>query len=159
VDQKNFPRLLRAFAAADPPNAILRIAGDGEQRAELERLAASLGIADRVEFLGFVSDIPALMEEADLFVLSSDYEGLPAVVVEALGCNCPVISTDCFANARELLSDLPGCAVTEKSVEALGAALRGWLAAPIPKPQLRPHAMLYSTASSVDSHLQAMEAR
>jgi glycosyltransferase involved in cell wall biosynthesis len=159
VDQKNFARLLRAFAAADPANAVLRIAGDGEQRAELERLAASLGISDRVEFLGFVSDIPALMETADLFVLSSDYEGLPAVVVEAIGCDCPVISTDCFANARELLAGLPGCAVTEKSVESLGQALRSWLAAPVLKPRLRPHAMLYSTGSSVDSHLRAMEAR
>jgi glycosyltransferase involved in cell wall biosynthesis len=159
VDQKNFSRLLRAFAAADPTNAVLRIAGDGEQRAELERLADLLAIAERVEFLGFVSDIPALMETADLFVLSSDYEGLPAVVVEALGCNCPVISTDCFANARELLADLPGCAVTEKSVESLSTALRAWLAAPVLKPELRPHAMLYSTPSSVDSHLQAMGAR
>jgi glycosyltransferase involved in cell wall biosynthesis len=159
VDQKNFPRLLRAFAAANPANAVLRIAGDGEQRAELERLAASLGIADRTEFMGFVSDVPALMQSADLFVLSSDYEGLPAVVVEALGCDCPVISTDCFANARELLGDLPGCAVTEKSVEALAEALRAWLAAPELKPRLRAHAMLYSTPSSVDSHLQAMGAR
>jgi glycosyltransferase involved in cell wall biosynthesis len=159
VDQKNFSRLLRAFAAADPRNAVLRIAGDGEQRAELEQLAASLGISERVEFLGFVSDIPALMETADLFILSSDYEGLPAVVVEALGCDCPVISTDCFANARELLAGLPGCAVTDKSVDSLAEALRRWLAEPVLKPQLRPHAMLYSTGSSVNSHLQAMEAR
>jgi glycosyltransferase involved in cell wall biosynthesis len=159
VDQKNFSRLLRAFAAANPHNAVLRIAGDGEQRAELERLAQSLGISERVEFLGFVSDIPALMETADLFVLSSDYEGLPAVVVEALGCDCPVISTDCFANARELLAGLPGCAVTEKSSGSLAEALRRWVAAPVLKPNLRPHAMLYSTGSSVDSHLQAMEAR
>jgi glycosyltransferase involved in cell wall biosynthesis len=158
VDQKNFERLLRAFAAADPRNALLKIAGDGEQRAELEQLSRSLGIADRVQFLGFVSDIPSLMASADLFVLSSDYEGLPAVVVEALACNCPVISTDCFANARDLLEGLPGCVVTEKDAQALGAAIKRWLATPVPRPNLRPYADRYSTRSSVESHIGAMKA-
>ncbi len=156
VDQKNFPRLLRAFALANPSNAVLRIAGDGPDRAALMEVAESLGIASRVEFLGFVSDVPALMASADVFVLSSDYEGLPAVVVEALASNCPVISTDCFANARDLLTGLPGCMVTEKSDEALADALRTWLAAPVLEPDLRPYAMNYSTGSSVRSHLEAM---
>jgi glycosyltransferase involved in cell wall biosynthesis len=158
VDQKNFSRLLRAFAACGADNAVLKIAGEGEQREMLQQLARELGIEDKVEFLGFVSDVPAAMSSADLFVLSSDYEGLPAVVVEALACNCPVISTDCFANVRTLLKDLPGCAVTEKSAEALAAAMRAWLDHPVLKPDLRPHAMKYSTASSVDSHLKAMMA-
>jgi glycosyltransferase involved in cell wall biosynthesis len=158
VDQKNFAGLLRAFAAARPKNAVLKIAGDGEQRAELERLATTLGISEKVQFLGFVSDIPALMASADLFVLSSDYEGLPAVVVEALACNCPVISTDCFANARDLLDGLPGCAVTAKDPDALGQAIGRWLSAPVLKPNLRPYAERYSTRSSVESHLAAMKA-
>jgi glycosyltransferase involved in cell wall biosynthesis len=158
VDQKNFARLLRAFAAAGPADAVLHIAGDGEQRAELEQLAQTLGIADQVRFLGFKNDVPAVMASADLFVLSSDYEGLPAVVVEALACNTPVISTDCFANARDLLEGLPGCVVTEKDADALGAAIQSWLAAPVFKPNLRPYAELYSTRSSVESHIRAMEA-
>jgi glycosyltransferase involved in cell wall biosynthesis len=158
AEQKNFSRLLRAFAAANPQNAVLKIAGEGHQRPELEQLARSLGIADQVEFLGFVSDVPSLMASADLFVLSSDYEGLPAVVVEALACNCPVISTDCFANARDLLEGLPGCAVTERDAEALGGAIKAWAAAPVLRPNLRPHADLYSTRSSVESHIAAMEA-
>jgi glycosyltransferase involved in cell wall biosynthesis len=110
-----------------------------------------------VQFLGYVSDVPALMASADLFVLSSDYEGLPAVVVEALAMNCPVISTDCFANARDLLEGLPGCAVAERDSEALAEALRRWLAAPAPRPELRPFAERYSTRSAVESHLRAME--
>jgi glycosyltransferase involved in cell wall biosynthesis len=158
VDQKNFARLLRAFAAASQQKAVLKIAGDGEQRGELEALAEAFGIKDKVEFLGFVGDVPSLMASADLFVLSSDYEGLPAVVVEALACNLPVISTDCFANARDLLDGLPGCAVTEKDPEALAAAIRAWLASPVLKPNLRPFAELYSTRSSVESHIRAMQA-
>jgi len=156
--QKNFSRLLRAFAASGAENAILKIAGDGDQRKMLEELAQELGIAEKVEFLGFVTDVPALMSSADLFVLSSDYEGLPAVVVEALASNCPVVSTDCFANVRTLLRDLPGCAVTEKNVDALADALRAWFANPVLRPNLRPYAMNYSTSSSVRSHLQAMKA-
>lgn len=158
VDQKNFGRLLRAFAAAGPANAVLRIAGDGEQRGQLEALARELGIDAQVEFLGFRSDIPALMASSDLFVLSSDYEGLPAVVVEALASDCPVISTDCFANARDLLEGLAGCMVTERSDESLAAAIRRWLAAPpTERPALRRFAERYSTRSSVESHLAAME--
>jgi glycosyltransferase involved in cell wall biosynthesis len=157
VDQKNFPRLLRAFAAAASGNAILRLAGDGEKRGELVALAEKLGIADRVEFLGFVNNVPELMASADLFVLSSDYEGLPAVVVEALASNLPVIATDCFATAREMLDDLPGCSVIEKSDEALADALRAWVSNPVRAPVLRPRALNYSTASSVDSHMSAIQ--
>ncbi|NYI21866.1 glycosyltransferase involved in cell wall biosynthesis [Sphingobium francense] len=156
VAQKNFPRLLRAFAQGTDENVILKIAGDGPDRKALEDLARELGIADRVHFLGFVQDIPALLADADLFILSSDYEGLPAVVVEALGCDCPVIATDCFANARDLLEGLPGCRVTELSAEALADALRDWLNADAPRPSLRDYAEPYTTASSVRSHLAAM---
>lgn len=155
--QKNFDRLLRAFAAADPHNAILRIAGEGRERAALTRLAQQLGIADRVELAGYTPDIAGAMANADLFVLSSDYEGLPAVVIEALASNLPVVSTDCFANARDLLDDLPGCAVTERSTEGLATALRTWLAHPRFGLALRPHAMLYSIDSAVQSHLRAIE--
>ncbi|WP_176591503.1 glycosyltransferase [Sphingobium sp. EM0848] len=156
VEQKNFPRLLHAFAQGSDENVVLKIAGEGKDRKALESLARELGITDRVQFLGFVQDIPALLASADLFVLSSDYEGLPAVVVEALGCDCPVIATDCFANAKDLLEGLPGCRVTERSVEALADALNDWLSTSMPRPSLRDHAEPYTTASSVRSHMTAM---
>jgi glycosyltransferase involved in cell wall biosynthesis len=159
VAQKNFARLLRAFALVGDPGARLSIAGDGEERRELEALAAQLGISDRVEFLGYRHDVPALMAAADLFVLSSDYEGLPAVVVEALACDCPVIATNCFANAADLLEGLPGCHVTGHSVEELAAAIRHWLEKPVFDATLRPHALRYTTASAVRSHLEAMKHR
>ncbi len=154
--QKRFDRLLRAFAAANPRDARLRIAGDGPQRAALAALAADLGVADRVEMIGYTPDMPAQMAAADLFVLSSDYEGLPAVVIEALASNLPVVSTDCFASARELLADLPGCATVERSTEALSDALRKWLEAPPPRTDLRRFALPYTTANAVASHLAAM---
>ncbi|PKP96911.1 MAG: glycosyltransferase, partial [Alphaproteobacteria bacterium HGW-Alphaproteobacteria-13] len=155
--QKRFDRLLRAFAAAGPSAARLRIAGDGPDRAALAALAAELGVADRVDMIGYTTDMPAQMAAADLFVLSSDYEGLPAVVIEALASDLPVMSTDCFANARELLTGLPGCAAVERSTEALAEALDAWLAAPPAPAELRRFALPYSTANAVASHLAAMD--
>ena len=154
--QKRFDRLLRAFAAAGLTNARLRIAGDGPDRAALFALAADLGVEDQVDMIGYTPDMPAQMAAADLFVLSSDYEGLPAVVIEALASDLPVVSTDCFPAARSLLTGLPGCAVVERSTEALTGALRAWLAEPPLRADLRRFALPYSTANAVASHLAAI---
>ena len=160
VAQKNFSRLLEAFALVQTQyghkDVMLQIAGDGEDRAMLEQKARALGIADTVRFLGFRDDVAQLMASSHLFVLSSDYEGLPAVVVESLAANCPVISTDCFANARDLLQNIPGCGISDCSSEDLARAMGGWLAAPPQKPDLKPYARPYTTDSSVDSHIRAM---
>jgi glycosyltransferase involved in cell wall biosynthesis len=154
--QKNFTRLLEAIAMLDRDDVLLLLAGDGEERQMLEGKARDLGISDRVQFLGFRNDVTTLMAQAHVFVLSSDYEGLPAVVVEALATNCPVISTDCFANARELLGDLPGCAICDCTSEALAQTLHNWLDAPHPPYDLMQHAEKYTTPSSVKSHLKTM---
>lgn len=103
VPQKNFPLLLRAFARAARPHDTLTIAGEGPERAALEQLAANLGIADRVRFPGHLASIDPLLAEADVFVLSSDYEGLPGVIVEALAAGLPVLATDCCVSMPCLL--------------------------------------------------------
>lgn len=103
VPQKNFPMLLRAFARAARPHDTLTIAGEGPERAELEQLSVRLGIAARVRFTGHLASIDPLLEEADAFVLSSDYEGLPGVVVEALAAGLPVLATDCCVSMPCLL--------------------------------------------------------
>src|SRR6185503_9029583 len=91
-------------------DARLTILGDGPLRHSLEALARSLGIADRVDTPGYGDVLPRL-RQADLFVLSSDYEGLPAVVLEALASGVPVVTSDSFLAAREMLEGAPGCAV------------------------------------------------
>lgn len=105
VPQKNFAMLLRAFAKAARPHDTLTIAGEGPERKALTQLAAELGIAERVVFTGYVPTIDALLAEADAFVLSSDYEGLPGVVVEALAAGLPVLATDCCVSMACLLDD------------------------------------------------------
>jgi len=97
--------LLRAFAAADLPRAFLVVAGEGPLRPELESAAASLGIADRVRFLGFVNQrqLPAVYRAADLLVLPSEYDAFGLVINEAMLCGCPVVASDRVGAVRDLI--------------------------------------------------------
>lgn len=101
--QKNHPLLLRAFARLDRPYARLMFVGDGAGRDALMSLAQELGVADRVILAGFHPDPTPFYKTADLFVLSSDYEGFGNVIVEALACGTPVVSTDCPSGPGEIL--------------------------------------------------------
>jgi len=122
VSEKAQDTLIRAFARIDPAiPAHLLIAGNGALRQPLSDLATSLGIASRVTLLGQRNDIPALLNAADSFALSSDVEGLPMVLVEALACGCPVVSTDA-PGVTEVIGEL-GTVVPRGNVEALADAL------------------------------------
>ncbi|MFT5131559.1 MAG: glycosyltransferase involved in cell wall biosynthesis [Gammaproteobacteria bacterium] len=81
----------------------LLVLGDGKDRQALEALTKTLGITLLIDMPGFVSDVEEYLASSGLFVLSSDYEGLLAVVLEALAHNISVVSTDPFLAARELL--------------------------------------------------------
>lgn len=103
--QKNFPMLLRAFARLSDPAARLTILGEGGERGKLERLAQELGIADRLALPGHVSDPLPYLAAASAFVLSSDYEGVPAVVIEALAAGLPLVATRCSVSMPGLLGE------------------------------------------------------
>ena len=113
--QKRFDLLINAFALIKHRDAQLIILGEGAERSKLLNLIAVLGLSDRVTLLGFVTNVAQQYCQADLFVLSSRYEGLPAVVLEAMAANCPVLSTDCFAAARSLLESADGCGIIEQA--------------------------------------------
>ena len=102
--QKDFACLIRAFArvrAVRPARLI--ILGDGAQRESLLALARQLQVAPDVELPGFVANPFAYLARARVFVLSSAWEGLSNVIIEALACGCPVVSTDCPSGPAELL--------------------------------------------------------
>src|SRR5205085_10417384 len=107
--------LLPAFArvVASAPAAHLTIVGTGPDDAALRQQAVTLGIADKVTFRGFVQNPYPLMRAADLYVLSSRYEGFPNVALEALACGTPVVAAAC-----------PGVA------ELVVPGVNGWLAPP-----------------------------
>ena len=105
-EQKDFPTLIKAFALVrSDRHARLMILGEGPERASLEGLAARLGIADDVCLPGFDANPYKYLARAAMFVLSSRWEGLPNVVIEAQALGVPVVSTDCPTGPREILFD------------------------------------------------------
>lgn len=158
MPQKRLDVLLHAFAQLKRKDARLTILGDGPLRASLEELAVKLGIADRLEAPGFVEDVAPALRAADLFVLSSDYEGLPAAVLEALACEVPVVTTDCFPGARRMLERYPSCAVTPigDSV-ALARAIDEKLTFP-PVTGLSKIAADYTIDASIRAHIDVLQA-
>jgi glycosyltransferase involved in cell wall biosynthesis len=132
-EQKDYPNLLNAFAqlplgVAGGVQDQLCIAGEGPLRGPLEVLAVQLGIAGRVQFLGVRQDVAALMSAADVFVLSSAWEGFGLVVAEAMACERVVVATDC-GGVREVVGDA-GYLVKPKDTKALVQALQTTLQLP-----------------------------
>jgi len=103
--QKRIDRLLRAFARvrAEKHNVSLVILGQGEMRAELDLLSKKLGISSHVNFAGFQANPYEWLSNSDLFVLSSDYEGFPMVILESMVCGVPVLSTNCPSGPDEVI--------------------------------------------------------
>jgi glycosyltransferase involved in cell wall biosynthesis len=101
---KDFSTLVQAYALLrQVRQARLVILGEGEQRAELEALIRSLGLQQEADLPGFVSNPYAYMKRAGVFVLSSTSEAFGNVLVEALACGCPVVSTNCPGGPAEIL--------------------------------------------------------
>ncbi|GJL91861.1 glycosyltransferase [Hyphococcus sp.] len=156
--QKRMDLLLRSFARLDNKSARLVILGDGPERSACEALARELGVIDRVSMPGFVTDVAAWLNTADVFVLTSVYEGLPAVVFEAMACNCPVLSTDCFLAARELLSNAEHCAIIERAApEPIAQLIADSLHHERPT-TLRAIAQNYTIENGVQSHVDHVRA-
>jgi glycosyltransferase involved in cell wall biosynthesis len=104
--QKNYPLLVDAFAQLRKTRAArLLILGEGELRTDLEAQVARLGLGDSVAMPGFRANPFAFMSRAALFVMSSDWEGLPTVLIEAMACGAPVVATRCDSGPGEILEE------------------------------------------------------
>jgi glycosyltransferase involved in cell wall biosynthesis len=125
VDVKDHPTLIRAFALVRKSReASLQIAGVGPNRERLVALAAELGVAADVHLLGWRDDPYSILQDSDIFVLSSTTEGFGIVLVEALACGLPVVSTDCRSGPREILEDSrSGLLVPVGDPEAMATAI------------------------------------
>lgn len=129
---KDQPMLLRGFAAmaADAPDADLLMAGDGPLRGELEALAGSLGVADRVKFLGIRKDVPELLKAADAFALTSVSEAASLTLLEAMATALPAVVTDVGGNPEIVRHEREGLLVPRGDWRACGDALRRILGDP-----------------------------
>lgn len=156
AEQKNHALLLRAVARINDVPWRLVILGGGPLEAELRELARSLGVEDRVEFKGYVADPGPFFREARVLALASRWEDLPAVVLEAMACGCPVVATDCSAALTEVLNEAGYGVVVpvgdERALaDAIGRVLRD------PPQRHAPRAVLaYSVENGITEHLDAV---
>ena len=157
VRQKNFAMLIHAFSAQAGPGDTLTIAGEGPERAELEALAATLGVADRVHMPGHVAVIDELLPQADVFVLSSDYEGLPAALIEAMAAGLRIIATDCSSAMSYLLGGgRLGALVPVGNHAAFANAFRTVGELPFDPERSREIAAQFTIENAADSYLSIM---
>jgi glycosyltransferase involved in cell wall biosynthesis len=162
---KDYPTLIRAFARLRRlREARLVILGNGRdpgetarRRAELMGLAAELGVAGDLDLPGFVPNPFPYMARASVFVLSSAWEGFGNVIVEALACGCPVVSTDCPSGPAEILDDgRYGRLVPVGDVAAMAEAIVTTLEQPPDRELLRDRGALFSVERAIDAYLNLL---
>lgn len=131
--QKNQEFSLRVFAELLKihKNAVLVLVGGGDERKQLEQEARSLGVFDRVKFLGIRKDVPALYNAFDVMIFPSHYEGLPVSLIEAQACGCPSLISDAVTKEVQIvpgmIESLPlnaGATMWAKTLLALGLQTR-----------------------------------
>jgi glycosyltransferase involved in cell wall biosynthesis len=156
--QKDFATLVLAVARlnADRPVRLV-ILGEGRLRESLQSLAAELGVADRLLLPGFDPNPYAWMARANLFALSSRWEGLGSVLVEAMAVGTAVVSTDCPSGPREVLADGRfGPLVPVGDVVALAAAMGATLDDPLPAAVLREAVSQYTVEAATRAYLSVL---
>src|SRR5262249_14108926 len=152
-----FATLIRAFARlrAERPARLIILgvesSGDSAYVADLKALPARLGVAGDVDLPGFAQNPLAYMSRAATFVLSSVHEGLGIVLIEALACGTPVVSTDCPSGPREILDHGRfGALVPVGDDASMAAAIRAALDDPLPDELLRSRAEMFTVERAVD---------
>ncbi len=153
---KDYICLIRAFALLKARReAKLIILGEGEERPRLEALVRELRLQEDVSMPGFVLNPYAYMSRADVFVLSSAWEGLPGVLIEAMACGCPVVSTNCRSGPDEILANGKyGPLVAVGNPAALAEAISQVMESPIPRQELRSRAARFSEECIVREFLE-----
>lgn len=159
--QKDFVTLLRAFARLRKTrSARLIVLGEGEERDALRGLAIDLGVAGDVDFPGYKTGRLGYMARARVFVLSSRWEGFGNVLVEALACGVPVVSTDCPSGPREILDDgAAGALVPVGDDGAMATAIADALDRPPPADRLRKRAAFFAPGAIAVQYADALGLR
>ena len=157
MPQKDFRTLIDAFHRVRSEHASrLIILGEGPMRGELEDHVRRRGLEDYVSMPGFVENIFAFMSRATLFTLSSAHEGFGNVLVEAMACGCPAVSTDCPAGPREILED-PELLSPVGDPDALACTMLRQLSKPADKTLWRAKASRFSLERHLDRYERLLD--
>ena len=158
-DIKDYPTQLRAFKHLYSKHKDLHlvIVGEGSQKENLQDLARSMGISQRVHFTGFVRNPMPLYKKADLFVLTSLSEGFGNVIVEAMYAGTPVICTDCPSGPREILKDMPERLIPVGDDKALAKAIEQELEHKSDPAPLKKRAFDFHVSQISEKYLQQIE--
>jgi glycosyltransferase involved in cell wall biosynthesis len=124
VKQKDYPNLLRALELLPDSNALVLIAGEGPLKGELQEECAKRGLSKKVRFCGARTDIQQFYNAADAFVMSSEMEGMPLVLLEAASMGLPAVVTDVGGNPEVVLDNVSGYVVPPADPAQLAAALQ-----------------------------------
>lgn len=157
--QKDFATLIRAFAVVHRDREVrLAILGDGEERSNLEKLACDLGVDQDVWMPGFVDNPYPYMANAAVFALSSAWEGLPNVLIQAMAVKTPVVATDCKSGPLEILEGgRHGRLVPVREPDALAAAIDATLSEDRVRPtDLPEHLKRFELNAIVSKYLDVM---
>ena len=129
---KDYPNMLQAFAAVRErhPEVVLLLVGRGSLQRDTEALAQRLGLGDAVRFLGVRDDVPALVSAADAYVMSSAWEGMPMVLLEAAAGGLPVVTTRVGGNHEAVLDGTTGFLAPARDSGALASAMSRLMALP-----------------------------
>jgi glycosyltransferase involved in cell wall biosynthesis len=153
--QKDIQTLIDAFESVHDarPETRLVVVGKGSERAQLVELVQSRGLSDVVRFPGYVDNPFAYISGASVFVLSSHFEGLPTVLIEALACETPIIATDCPYGPSEILADgRYGRLTPVGDVDAMAAAIVDSLDGPNSPKQSLDRARDFSMSTSIERY-------
>ena len=156
--QKDFPTLIKAFALVQQEcSSRLMILGEGKERSHLEALVQELGLEENVALPGFVANPYAYMAKAGVFVLSSLFEGLPTVLIEAMAGGTRLVSTDCESGPAEILANgLYGKLVAVGDVKGMAEAILRALEITPDSEILRRRAAEFSLKKAVEEYKQVL---
>jgi glycosyltransferase involved in cell wall biosynthesis len=126
IDVKGYDMLIKAWNLVNLQHKdwVLNIFGEGENRTDLELLINVNQLVDKVNLCGQTTDVKSEYEQSSIYVMSSRYEGLPMVLIEAMSCGLPIVSFDCDCGPRELVTDgVDGILVEANNIQALADSL------------------------------------